>query len=71
VYVVVLEDRHIDVQVLVFADQHEAIEQAKNLALNGAKSEDRIEELQDESWLYCAYYSSEGDYVTVVEREIQ
>lgn len=64
VYVVLINDRHADIDVEVFATEKAAMEAAKNWLKNFSDIED-IEEKQIGGWLYFATYSSEGKYVSV------
>lgn len=76
VYVVILEDRHTDVDVQVYRDRDEAIRAAGVLAEGNARDPSRIvvEEITpamaDDRWVYFATYSSEDDCVRAVEREL-
>lgn len=70
VYVVVLEERHIGVDVSVFSDLDEA-----NIAAWGAAEEycSREEDIEDlgNGDLAAIKFSEEGGYVHVVEREVE
>lgn len=69
VYLVIIEDRHADVEVRPFYDADKAVAKARELA----KEYDRFgdyEESQIADWLFYASYSCEGDCVRVVEAEI-
>lgn len=78
VYVVVVDDRHADTTVEVFADKYVAIEYARDEAEKGVRRDGQIEEpvLNDamvrEHWVYYAIYGGEeGDSVWVVWKDIR
>lgn len=75
-YVVMIEDRHTDVEVELFISKEKAIKRAKTI-FNEYKYEDDEDEDMGETeldfeaiedgWIYSAIYSSEGDKVSVRE----
>ena len=70
IYIVVIEDRHCDVQVAAFLNRKDAIGFAKNeAAINCVNSEDIVEE-KIEGWEYFCTYSCEGDCVRVEKIEV-
>ena len=74
IYIVVLNDRHIDTQVTPFASAEAAISDAKRQASDLCRyPEDYHEEpeLCTESWIFSATYSCEGDHVHVVKTELR
>lgn len=70
VYVLIVEDRHSDTDVQVFASADLAVARAKAVAAKYARSPEDIEERQIAGWIYFANYSCESDSVRVVEREV-
>ena len=74
IYIVILEDRHIDVEVTPFATAAEAIEEAKSQAHEAGRfAEDYREnpELCTGNWVFAATYSCEGDSVRVVRKALR
>jgi len=77
VYVVMINDRHADPDVLVFSTKELAIEAAKNAVTECARHEEDIQwdyELNPSmirhGWIFYVPYSCEGDSVRVMEREL-
>lgn len=76
IYIVIIEDRHVDVEVEPFSTAELAIEYAKEARGANCRHPEDIEEgeitqdMRDEGWLYHSTYSSEGDSVRVVERTL-
>ncbi len=70
VYVLVIEDRHSDTDVRVFADKDKAIESARKLAQEYCRFVEDYQEKQIADWVFHVEYSCEGDSVTVHEREV-
>ena len=76
VYVVVVEDRHVDVEFEVFTDQEAAIAYAREQAEAGAAAvwhREVVEHNPDavEGRLYYATYSVEDDCVWVVPKVLR
>lgn len=71
IYVVLVEDRHTDVDVEVFTDRSAAIAFAKQEALDNARHPEGIEEEDIEGYIYYCRYSAESDCVSVVEKELR
>ena len=69
IYLVINEDRHTDVEIKVFKNEDSALHYAQGLIKDysvDADPEDiKVEEV--EGWLFCTYYSCEGDVVYVKE----
>lgn len=68
-YVVIIEDRQLDVKVMPYSDKDTAIKVAKKLAKTFCVDQDDYEEHdygRDVGWLFYANYSSEGESVRVV-----
>ncbi len=81
VYVLVGEDRHLDVQVEVFTDEVAAVRAAQQfIQEHASRTLDELDldpedsELNDamraDGWLYFQVYSVEGDSVRVVKRKL-
>ena len=71
IYVIVVEERHTDVEVKVYADALLAVEEARGLAKSYCRYEEDYEESDVKGWLFHAQYSCESDsVVTVVEKEL-
>lgn len=66
IYIVIVEDRHADVECYPFDTPEAAIAHAKKEA---AELGDPVEETI-EGWLYAALCSSEDDYVHVVAKTL-
>lgn len=76
IYIVIIEDRHTDVDVIPYEDPDFAVEWAKREVRDrNSDPEDLDEELNDEmihdGWLYYGCYSTEGDSIRVVKRELR
>jgi hypothetical protein len=76
VYLVIIEDRHIDVEVEVWADGTKAIQRGKEIALEYAGDPKNVKEYLTPSmiksgWLYNATYSCEDDCVRVQKTVIR
>ncbi len=74
-FIVIVEDRHTDVECYPFDTSEVAIKFAKKQARliathDGAWPNARATIEQCDGWLYAARCSSEGDYVHVVEKEL-
>lgn len=69
-FVVIIEDRHADVEVELWTSKAKAVARAHQLANGNATHPEQIE-AQTADWcvLYLRY-SYEGDCITVVEREV-
>lgn len=75
IYIVLVEDRHYDAEVLAFTTPEAAIATAeKALAANARYPEDIERELTEEmvadGWVWNARYSEEGDAIRVIRREL-
>ena len=73
-FVAILEDRHIDTEVVVFLDASKAIQWAKKAATEGSRGGEIEEHLTDamvrDGWVYNCVYSCEGDAVRVVAKQV-
>ena len=78
VYVVLIQDRHTDPEVEVFANPVDAIDYAEKEVREGAgKFPEDIEILEltpgmlADGWVFAGIYSCEGDSVTVMKRQVK
>lgn len=73
VYIAVEVDRHTNPTVELFIDLKEATTWAHTQAVQNARLHADVVEQKDPAgdWLYYVTYSEEGDYVFVIERELQ
>jgi hypothetical protein len=72
IWIVVIEDRHADVDVLPFSTMPAAIEQARR-EVRDARDMEEIEltdSMAADGWVLLIEYGLEGDSVRVVEREL-
>jgi hypothetical protein len=75
VYLVVVEDRHFDVDVLPFSTLDAALAAAEHEVDRLCRHPENIERLgpntADEDWYLQIVYSCEGDSVSVISREVK
>lgn len=79
IHIVITEDRHADTEVTPFADPDEAIafaaQEVRDYARHPEGIADEDRELNDamraDGWTWYCRYSSEGDSVRVVRRELR
>lgn len=74
VYIVIIEDRHIDVDTQPYRDRDTALTEARRLAGEYARTAADVQEITpamaDDQWIYFATYGGEDDCVRVVQREL-
>jgi hypothetical protein len=76
VYCIIIDDRHIDIDVEVWVDGLRAIERAKEIIKElchfpeDIKEEELTNDMVKDGWVYNCKYSCEGDGVRVVRREL-
>lgn len=70
VYLVITQDRHVDVDVEVYDNKDVAIKRGKELAKKYCRNTKDYEESKVADWLFYAIYSCEGDYVSVHEKDL-
>jgi hypothetical protein len=71
VFVLVLEDRHIDVEVTPYREREAAIAAARHILDEQDGTEERLTSaMRADDWIFYGTYSSEEDCVRVVEREL-
>jgi hypothetical protein len=71
VWIVLIEDRHADVEALPFSSEERAIEVARASAPDDAESvagEELTDSMRKDGWVFFLPYGSEGDCVRVVRR---
>jgi len=75
VYVLIHEDRHIDVGVRVFTRLTDAVTALDLVVKNNRRDDtdysDDAPDTLPSDWKYYVLYSCEGDSVRIVEREIE
>jgi hypothetical protein len=71
VYIILIQDRHADVDAEVWSDKDKAIERARKLASDYCSHKEDYEESQIADWVFHATYSCEGDCVTVLQKELR
>jgi hypothetical protein len=75
IYIVLVEDRHIDVDALPYTTQEVAIARAEKLLAQFARYPEDVERdlnaaMVDDGWVWYARYSEEGDSISVIRREL-
>lgn len=70
IYIAIVEDRHTDTEVYPFSTPEAAIQFAWSEAEKNARRMEDIEEETIDGWLYYACYSTEGDCVRVVAKDL-
>lgn len=70
VYIAIVEDRHTNTEVYPFSIAEAAIDFARETARQYARTEADVEETPIDGWLYHATYSTEGDSVRVVAKDL-
>jgi hypothetical protein len=77
VYLVVVEGRHADVDVTVFAAEQDAADFAQACLAGTSRSEENLEDsalspsMIADGWLAHLPYGAEGDCVRVMKRELR
>lgn len=64
-FAIVIEDRHADVEVEVWADEQQAITRARQIARDYCRHPEDYEEQDIKGWSFYARYSCESDSVSV------
>lgn len=70
IYIALIEDRHTDVEAVPFRDKRAAIRHARGRA-HVLGDPEHTEEVEIEGWLFYMRYTCEGDFVRVIEAELQ
>jgi hypothetical protein len=69
IWIVLIEDRHSDVEALPFTSEAAALAQARDSVPDDATSgEDLNDAMRRDGWVLYLPYGLEGDYVRVVKR---
>ena len=71
VFIVLINDRHVDMEVKPFHDPAKAIAYAKAQAKKYGVHEDDYQEEDYEGSIFYARFSCEGDHTEVIETEMQ
>ena len=71
IYLVIHEDRHVDVEVTPYQDRDAALSAARDLlaAYDGVESP-LTPAMSDDRWIFFGTYSTEEDCIRVIEREV-
>lgn len=71
IYVVIVQDRHSDIEIKLFANKEQAIDKARQLAHEYCShKEDYEEDLECRGWVFFVRYSCEGDNIRVIEKTL-
>jgi hypothetical protein len=72
IWITVIEDRHIDVDVRPFSDMPAAIAYARDWTSDerDVSEMELTDAMARDGWVFYAEYGTEGDCVRVVEREL-
>lgn len=76
IYIVIVEDRHTDVDVVPFTDISPALVCAESAMLSIVAHPENIEwggltdQMRDDGWVWLATYGEESDCVRVVRRTL-
>jgi len=70
IWIVLIEDRHADVEALPFSSEERAIVVARDNAPDDAEPEPLNDAMRKDGWVFCLPYGSEGDCVRVVKRTL-
>ena len=71
IFIVIIEDRHIDVEVKAFLGPDKAIETARALAKEYCRHPEDYKENDIEGYLFNAVYSCEDDSISVQRIELE
>lgn len=75
IYIVLVEDRHADVDALPYTTSEVAVARAEQLLAQFARHPEDVERdlnaaMVDDGWVWNARYSEEGDSISVIRREL-
>ena len=75
VWIVLLEDRHVDVDAFPFTSEAAALDAARRLAGEWTRHDDPVEaeltpDMINDRWVLLLEYGTEGDHVTVIRRTL-
>lgn len=70
VWIVLIEDRHSDVEALPFSSEERAVEYARVMGerSDGAQSAELTPGMRQDGWVLYVPYGTEGDDIRVVKR---
>jgi len=69
IYNVLIKDSHCDATATPFLDKEQALEWAKEQALECCRYKEDFKEVPINGWLYHAEYSCDGDCVWITEHD--
>jgi hypothetical protein len=76
IWIVLVEDRHADVEAFPFSTEERAIAYAREQVQENARHPESISEeeltpaMREDGWVFFMTYSTEGDCVRVVKRSV-
>jgi hypothetical protein len=70
-FILIVEDRHTDVEAIPFLSLAGAITEAKRRYPHGLREGSLTSGLYDAGWRYYADWSTEGETLRVVEHEVE
>lgn len=68
IWIMLIEDRHSDVDALPFSSEERAVAAARGAAPDDAEPEPLNDAMRKDGWVFLLPYGSEGDHVRVVRR---
>ena len=68
VWIVLVEDRHTDVDAVPFSTEERAVEYARKQAPDDATSGPLNDAMRRDGWVFYLPYGSEGDCIRVIKR---
>ena len=68
-WIVILNDRHADIEAFAFDNPNNAVNYAKELVKRYGRFPEDIQEREYRIYLYYCTYSCEGDYVAVLKEQ--
>lgn len=69
-WIVLIEDRHADVEALPFSSEERALAAARSAAPDDARDEDLNPAMRADGWVLYLPYGPEGDLVRVIKRTL-
>ena len=69
-FVVLIEDRHVDINVELFEELDDAISYAKETANEYYQNKEDYREIEIKPWLFYVKFSCEGDNIHIIEKNI-
>lgn len=71
IYVIIINDRHTDIEAMTYADKEEAINKARELAKKYCRHPEDYKEHSYDGYLFFVSYSCESDYVAVLKTDLK